>query len=284
MIPADWPHRDASRFVVCKPHLWHVQEMGTGPLLLLIHGAGGSTHSWRQLMPLLAQHFRVVAMDLPGQGYSRSGARSRLGLDGMSTDLLHLCAHEGWQPDAIIGHSAGAAIALRLTELLPHKPRAVIGINAALSNFDGVAGWLFPLLARALTLAPFVPQIFARISGTPAKVNSLLAYTGSPLDTEGKALYQRLVSNPGHVDATLAMMSQWKLDGLLARLPAMTIPLLLIAADQDGAVPCATSRNWAARMPNAEYVEIPGHGHLVHEEVPKAVAGLILSFLARHPA
>ena len=59
--PSHWPHRAHSRQVFCKPHRWHVQEMGQGDLIVLLHGAGGSTHSFRHLMPLLAEHYRVVA-------------------------------------------------------------------------------------------------------------------------------------------------------------------------------------------------------------------------------
>ena len=95
-LPADWPHRDLSRHIACKPHLWHMQEMGAGPLVLLLHGAGGATHSWRHLMPLLAADYRVVAIDLPGQGFTRLGARGRCGLDPMATDIARLCAAEGW--------------------------------------------------------------------------------------------------------------------------------------------------------------------------------------------
>ena len=55
-IPTDWPHRATSRRIACPPHLWHAQIAGTGPDLLLLHGAGGATHSWRNLMPLLTPH------------------------------------------------------------------------------------------------------------------------------------------------------------------------------------------------------------------------------------
>lgn len=281
--PPDWPHRETSRQVACRPHLWHVQEMGAGPLLLLLHGAGGATHSWRHLMPLLARHWRVIAIDLPGQGFTRLGARGRCGVDPMAEDISALCRQEGWAPFAIIGHSAGAALALRLAERLPL--RAVIGINAALGAFDGVAGWLFPLLARLLAMTPFAAQIFSRIWGTEARVQGLLASTGSQIDAAGQAQYLTLLRRPAHVDATLAMMAQWQLDGLLARLPQQTCPCLLITARRDRAVPPAVSQAAAARMPQARCADSGDFGHLVHEEDPVAVAGMIGDFLrAQMPA
>jgi magnesium chelatase accessory protein len=281
-IPQDWPHRDASRLIACPPHLWHVQAIGAGPEILLLHGAGGGTHSWRSLMPLLAAQYRVIAVDLPGQGFSRLGARSRCGLDPMATDIAALCKSEGWNPVAIIGHSAGAVLALRLSEMLPL--RAVIGINAAIGGFEGVAGWLFPAMARLLAMTPMAAQVFSRMSGTTARTQTLLASTGSKIDAAALAQYRTLISNPGHVDATLAMMAQWKLDGLLARLPGLTLPVLLITASGDITVPPAVSQKAAALLPAGEWANIPGYGHLVHEENAGAVAGLVLPYLLAHGA
>ncbi|MFN4172218.1 MAG: alpha/beta fold hydrolase BchO [Pseudorhodobacter sp.] len=281
-LPANWPMRDASHLVTTAGHRWHVQQMGAGPDLLLLHGAGGATHSWRAIAPLLAPHFRLTIPDLAGQGFSRMGARGRAGLDAMAGDLTSLCAHLDIRPQGILGHSAGAAIALRMTTTLPQPPQALVGINAALGSFDGIAGVLFPVMAKALTYAPFLPQIIARAWGTESKVASLLASTGSPLDVEGRTLYQTLVSRPSHVEGTLAMMAQWRLDALLASLPGIATPTLLVAAADDRAVPSMVSARAAARLPVADYAELPQGGHLLHETRPEAVGGLILPFLNRH--
>jgi magnesium chelatase accessory protein len=278
-LPTDWPMREVSRTLDVKPHLWHVQVLGQGPILLMLHGAGASTHTWRALAPLLAADYTLVMPDLPGQGFSRIGNRMRLGLDAMAEDLARLLADQGWQPRAIIGHSAGAALALRLAEILPEPPRAVIGINAALGNFDGLAGILFPLLARLLALNPLVPALFARLAGSEAQVRRLLASTGSPLDARGRSYYERLVRDPAHVDGTLAMMAQWRLDDLLARLPAMATPTLLVTGSADRAVPPSVSRDAAALMPQAEVVEIAGTGHLLHEEAAEGLAPILSKFL-----
>lgn len=280
-VPPDWPMRDASRFIHVSPHLWHVQVTGTGPLILLLHGTGASTHTWRALAPLLAQHFTVVMPDLPGQGFTRLGDRARCGLDPVAEDIAALCAAEDWTPCAIIGHSAGAAIALRLAELLPVRPRAIVGINAALANFDGVQGVIFPILARLLALNPLVPALFARLGGTEAQVKRLLASTGSQIDVQGRRYYQRLVQDPAHVDGTLAMMAQWSLDGLNARLPLIETPVLFLTGSADRAVPPSVSAEAARRMPHSELVELAGLGHLIHEEAPDRTMAAIRTFLLR---
>ena len=277
MIPGDWPYRAASRHIACKPHLWHVQDTGAGPTLLLLHGAGGATHSFRHLIPLLVTQYRVIAIDLPGQGFTVMGARQRCGLDAIAADIAALVAQEGWQPEAIIGHSAGAAIALRLAEIMPTK--AVIGINAALGNFDGMAAWIFPAMARLLALTPLVAQVFSKFAGTPSQVHQLLTSTGSNIDPAGEAQYLRLLRMPSHVGATLSMMAQWNLDALLRRLDRLAGPCLLITASKDLAVPASVSQKAAAQMPNARWVDIPGYGHLVHEEAAAPTATLIRDFL-----
>ena len=111
-----WPLSTLSRRVACRPHRWHVQETGTGPTILLIHGAGGATHSWRDVMPILAKQAHVVAIDLPGQGFTQAGTRARSGLNPTAADIAALCAQEGWSPAAIVGHSAGAVSSLRTSD------------------------------------------------------------------------------------------------------------------------------------------------------------------------
>jgi magnesium chelatase accessory protein len=278
-IPQDWPMREHSRRIHLRPHLWHVQVMGDGPVILLLHGAGASTHTWRALAPLLPG-YTLVMPDLPGQGFTRHGNRLRLGLEAMGEDLAALLADQGWHPRAIIGHSAGAALALRLTELLEPKPLGVVGINAALGNFDGLPGVVFPILARLLALNPLVPSIFARLAGGEAQVRRLLSSTGSSIDPAGRRLYERLVSDPAHVDGTLAMMAQWQLDGLIARLPRIEVPVLFLAGSADRAVPPSVSAEAAARMPQARVQEFAGLGHLIHEEAADKIAPALLGFLS----
>lgn len=273
---AGWPNREASRFVESRPHRWHVQAAGPAdaPRVLLLHGAGGATHSWRGVLPDLARDHRVMAPDLPGHGFTRLGARWRSGLPAMAEDAAALMAAEDFAPDVIVGHSAGAAVALRLALDMARKPRLVIGFNAALGNFPGLAGWLFPIMAKMLAANPLTALVASRLS-TEASVARLIEGTGSRIDAEGLALYGRLISDRAHVDGALRMMAQWSLDRLNADLPRLEVPALLIAAEKDLAVPPETSEQAAGRMQAGKAERWPGLGHLAHEEAPARAAEAI---------
>lgn len=287
-MPEDWPHRAAARSLSVRPHQWCVVETGmpagSAPTMLLLHGAGGSGHSFRHLISALGNEWHLVVPDLPGQGFSRAGGQGRLSLNGMSEDLVRLCADQGWRPSVIVGHSAGGAIALRMAEMLPDAPRGVVGVNAALGGFEGAAGVLFPLMARALALLPGVPQAVARIWGTPSRVASLLAATGSRTEPAGAAQYLTLVRDADHVRGTLGMMAQWGLGGLLARVGHITVPTLLVTGSADRTVPPRVSRTAASRMPAATWTDLPGLGHLAHEEAAETVARTITDWLGGLPA
>lgn len=273
-----WPHANLSRFVSSAPHRWHVQCAGHGPDLLLLHGAGGSLHSWRDLLLPLATRYRVTAIDLPGHGFTRLGTRWRSGLEPMSADIARLLAATGARPVAIVGHSAGAAIALRLAQILDPAPERIVTINGALENFSGVAGVAFPLIAKVLAYNPLTaPLVAATISRRATQ--RLIEGTGSHIDPEGISLYHRLFRDRHHIAGTLAMMEQWTLDRLLAALGRLPQPVLCLAGEGDLAVAPSTSRKAAARIPRGSFREFPRAGHLLHEEAPELIVQVILEFL-----
>lgn len=271
---ADWPNRALSRFPVTRGVRWHVQRGGSGPRLLLLHGAGASTHSWRDLIPRLLPQFEVLAPDLPGQGFS-SGAAPRFTLPGMASDIAALLQAEDFAPTLIVGHSAGAAIALRLVLDGGARPARVIALNGALTPFRGVAGVLFPPLAKLLSLNPLTGAVFARTAGAPRATRGLIEGTGSRIDAEGLRLYSKLITTPAHVSATLAMMARWDLAPLIADLPRLEVPVTLALGLRDRAVPPGGTRELSRRFRNARLMEFPDLGHLMHEEAPDRITALI---------
>lgn len=268
----DWPHREASRFVAAGPMTWHVQEMGSGPALVLLHGTGAATHSWRHLMPLLAQHNRVIAMDLPGHGFTRGRPAGGLTLPGMAAAVTALLDKLDVRPKRLIGHSAGAAIALRMVRDGFAVPD-VVGLNAALSPFPGFFAPLFQGLARALVLNPLVPRLFAASARTSGDTGRLLVRsTGSQIDAEGVRCYALLLGNAHHCRGALEMMAGWDLAGLQRDLPKVAARVRLIHGAKDAAVPVGSVEQAVKLMPQASLEVLAGLGHLAHEERAGSVA------------
>lgn len=291
----DWPHRNASSFVAAGGLRWHVQDMGAPlppgpgrvPVLWLLHGTGASTHSWRALMPLLATHLHVIAADLPGHAFTAvpdTGEGSRhMSLPGMARAVSALMHTMRLPPDLLVGHSAGAAVALRMCLDGLVAPQAVLGLNGALLPLGGLAGRMFSPVAKLMAAAPFVPRLFALHASDPAVLKRLLAGTGSVLDSTGQALYARLVRNPGHAAGALAMMANWDLQALARDLPRLQTPLRMVVGTNDRTIPPAQAQRVLALLPQhplTTVTALPGLGHLAHEERPDLVAQLVLG-LAR---
>jgi len=278
---AGWPNADASKFVRAAGLEWHVQIMGQGPVMLLVHGTGAATHSWRDLLPDLARDFTVVAPDLPGHGFTTAPPGHLLSLPGMARDLAGLLTKLGVAPEIGVGHSAGAAILCRMSldGALPSL-RALVSLNGAMLPLDGAPGKIFAPLARLLVGLPLIPQIFAWRAGDRRVVEKLLAGTGSRLDARGIDFYARLVRRPHHAAAALRMMANWDLAPLVRDLPRLSPKLLLIAADGGGANPPADSARLRDMIPGATLTLMPNLGHLSHEEDPAATAALIRAHAA----
>jgi len=271
---ADWPNRQASRFVEAAGMRWHVQVMGQGPALLLLHGTGASTHSWRDVMPKLAGHYTVVAMDLPGHAFTNPPSKNSLSLPGMAAAIAALLRAINVSPIRAVGHSAGAAVLVRMAVERLFAPADIVSFNGAFFPVTGVAGQFFSPLAKAFANATMVQKMFARMADRKA-VERLLRDTGSNIDAEGITLYQRLFSNEGHIAGTLGMMAAWDLHWVPQDLRNLPVPITLVAASNDKTIPPARAGEAAKLVPRAKVVEMKGLGHLAHEEDPTGAAAII---------
>lgn len=275
VLAHDWPRREHSRFLVTPRVRWHVQMAGEGPTVLLLHGTGSSSHSWRALTPLLAPRLRIVAPDLPGHGASLVADHTQLSLPGMVDNLRELLDMLDTEPALVVGHSAGAAIAVQMALSGRWTARGIVSVNGALLPFGGVAAHLFSPAAKLLARSAWAARAFAWRARQPGVVDRLLASTGSRLDAEGAALYARLACDPRHVAAALGMMAQWDLDALARALPRLATPLDLVVGSRDAMVPPEQAERVAARIAGARVTGLIGLGHLAHEEDPAAVARII---------
>lgn len=277
----DWPNGEASRVVRAAGMSWHVQEFGSGPVLLLLHGTGASTHSWRDVAPLLAKRFNVIAIDAPGHGFTQMPGRELLSIYGMGRAIRALLQVIGRSPALVVGHSAGAAVAVRMCLDGWITPHAIIGLNAALLPLSGAAGHLFSPLTRILTHIPIVPKLFAWHAVDRGAIKRMIDSTGSTLDAKGIGYYHRLAQRPSHVAAALAMMAEWDLPRLRRELPRLRTPLFLIVGSGDRTIPPSEAKQVQALVPGTEVIVMRGLGHLAHEEAPEPTVREIQRIAAR---
>ena len=284
-LRGQWPHSLHSVFVRTPGMRWHVQRMGEGPVAVLLHGTGASTHTWRDILPLLAHRYSVVALDLPGHGFSSALAPGPPTLPKVATAVLDLMAQLRITPELWIGHSAGAAIAAQCCiDVLAGAPERVsslrvIGCNPAWLPLSGPSQWLFPLVAWLLGHNPLAGWLAARRAAQPGAVERLLASTGSTLDEAGLSGYRYLLSQPTHVRGVLDLMAAWNLGRFQQHLCELRCPVLMQIGQADQTVPPQQAQEALTWLPQAHIQTMAGLGHLAHEQAPQASVQAMLAWL-----
>ncbi len=280
----EWPHSSHSVFVRCGEMRWHVQRMGQGPVCLLLHGTGASTHTWRDLMPLLAAHHTVYAVDLPGHAFSHPLPHQTPSLPHVAQALLALLHQLGLRPVLWVGHSAGAAIAAQC--LMDAAWRAagdagrLVALNPAWLPMPGSARWFYPLAAWVVGRNPLSGWIAAKQVQHTQMADKLLAQTGSVIDAIGQRCYRYLLTQPTHARGVLQMMAAWDLQSFARELPQLKLPVQLQIGMNDGTIPPGQADEVQRLLPHAQRVNWPGLGHLAHEERPQDCLDAMLTFAA----
>jgi magnesium chelatase accessory protein len=277
--PGYWPDREHSRFLELDGIRWHYQQQGNGPVLLLVHGAGGSTHSWATCAPVLARSFTVISTDLPGHGFTVvppavERARNVYTIGGMARALQQLLDALRLHPTIAAGHSAGVPVLLRMALQRGIAPSRIVGVCAALVP---PPAWYVALLAPiigSVVERDAVAFSAAKLAAGTRIVRAMLESTGSPLTAAQLACYEHLCGLPTHVHAALAMMARWDLPTLLRDLATLETPLEVIAGRGDRWVPEAPLRRAVARVRGATY-RVEDGGHLLMEERGEDAAGWI---------
>ncbi len=276
-----WPRADTSRFVRVSNIDFHVQVGGAGEDVLLLHGAGASAHSFSGLAARLSARHRVIAPDLPGQGFSTLLPLEAVGLAPFAVYLRELMTALEATPRWIIGHSAGAALAAQYALDVETLPKGLLCINAAFNPFGSLAAPLFSKTAKWFARSSWLPRALASPALRWRATGSMLADTGSTVDPLMSRCYDTLLGNPDHIAGTLRMMAGWDLPPLLDRLSSLQVPVWLAAAEGDRTISPERSTSVANNLPLARSVRIPELGHLAHEEEPSIFDNLFQEMVAK---
>lgn len=252
------------------------------PVIVLLHGFGASTFSWREVIEPVAALGDVVAYDRPAFGFTERPTdwegENPYGVPGNLALLDAVLERFADARDVIlVGHSAGGLIAGEFARLHPDRIDALVLVAPAVLTTGGVPAWLAPVLA--------VPQI--------DRLGPLLV---QGIASSGEQLLERSFVDPAAVtDAVRAgyrapltvigwEAGLWRFttaprdNGLADGLDEVTVPTLLITGDADTVVPTADTERLATLMPAAEFVVIARTGHLPQEEAPEQFVAALLDW------
>jgi pimeloyl-ACP methyl ester carboxylesterase len=241
--------------------LTHYQLSGKGKVVLLLHGWGDSSQGVAALQMVLAKHYRVIALDLPGFGKSQ-GPETVWDLDDYAHFLKHaLDKLELQQLYAVIGHSNGGALAIRAIALQALQPDKLVLLAASGIRTGGnFRRLVLKVIAKTGDIATlWLPERYRR-----SLRQSLYGAAGSDMLVVPKLqeTFKQTVRQDVQADAA-----------------TIAIPALLIYAEADQAIPVSDGRKYHSLIKNSELHIIKQAGHFVHLDQPAQVTALIETFL-----
>jgi magnesium chelatase accessory protein len=283
LVPTNWPYQDQSRLLQVGRLNWHWQfhpaKQQSNTTLILIHGTGASTHTWTDLIAPLQESACLIAIDLPGHGFTRGAEPANLTLGQMAESLQELLLALAIDGDVVfVGHSAGAPLAiewaLRFGNRGPQRFRTahIVGLNPSLVPPPPIYTTLLgPMVAPIATSSPMTGML-AFIAANTKMVDQLLDSTASKIPEVNRQHYRYLFSQSAHVQGAMGFMAGADLPALLKRAATLSIPMSFLLGKNDSWVKEAPLKEVLSRsFPNSNVETWPG-GHLLHEERPQAVA------------
>ena len=255
---------------------------GTGPVLLLIHGLGGTRKTWRHLITPLARTYTVIAPDLPGHGQSDPPAGD-YSLGAHACALRDLLLALGHTRATIVGHSLGGGVALQAAYQFPERTDRIVLISS------GGLGAEVTAILRAATL-PGADTVVAGLSTIPAGLTERLFGVLPALigRADGRVLAEVLrgLSDDQQRRAflhTARTVIDWRGQTVSAtrQLSLLSdVPLLVAWGADDKTIPPRHHHALAERVPHAITVEIAGAAHYPHETAPAQLLSAMETFLA----
>ncbi len=251
---------------------------GPGTPLVLAHGLGGAAANWTALAPLLADRYRLLVPDLPGHGGS-SPLPAAPTLEPFAERVALLAEREDLAPFAIVGHSLGGLVALRLARRRPGAVRAVVLAGAAGISTSGrrarkalaITGFVKP----GRLLAPYRKSV----SRSPQLRRLVLFWGAADTDALAPDVAESFLAAPAlHAD-TVAAARALVVDDVRRDLEELSCPCLVLWGADDSQTRLTDAFDYARRL-GARLRVIADCGHLLTGERPDVCAHAIDEFLA----
>ena len=247
----------------------HYIDRGSGPPVVLIHGFGGHTYTYRYLVPNLAKDLRAVAVDLKGFGYSGRPKKSDYSIGEQARLIVRLMDTLGIDRASVVGHSLGGEVAMRMAANHPERlERLVVAAS--------VSGDRIPTLPLTPLIRPFL-WLFARLFGR--WLFRRMFYDKRKATKDVLEAYRRPLRIKGTGNAVYELLRDARREKPVDT-SGIKQPVLILWASHERILPRRTLDRLRRRFPNAEVVTIDRAGHLLLEEQPDASIAAIRRFLA----
>ncbi len=261
--------------------LWY-DEVGTGPVCLVLHGGLGLDQSLYREFDRLADRLRVIRYDHRGNGRSGRPPLSTLTMPQLADDAVALADHLGAERVHVIGHSYGGFIGQELAIRHPERVRSLVlvstgpgGLGAAEDPAD--LGDPVPAdLAAALASAP------SSVAEAAAAMMPVLHYYVHHYPVAELAGRMRaVVPAPEAMTRSMEVLAGWS---AADRLAAITAPTLVVTGSYDVLLPPAQARRIARRVPGAHLVELAGSAHFPWYDQPAEFFTVLEAWYAEQTA
>jgi len=252
----------------------HYVQAGQGDPVVLIHGWNGSTFDMRYAIPELAQRYRVIAIDLPGYGYSARAKDGDYSVAGLGEIVPRVMDRLRIERAVVLGHSMGGLIAQWLALHYPERVERLILVDSATVK-EMFAGRNWGLLLRPLLplLAPIALNKGAVRRGLRSAVHDPARVTPEAIDGRLRTLQMK-----GHLRAQAKQLSDRRKD--VAFDPGrIRQPTLVLWGEHDRWVKLSAGEELARTIPNARLVMVRSAGHLPLEEQAELCNKELLGFL-----
>jgi pimeloyl-ACP methyl ester carboxylesterase len=277
-------HPPRGRFVKVRRLRQHVVEMGEAqagaPPIVLIHGAGCNLEDMRlALGERLAARHRVILIDRPGMGWSERRSRAGSSPPYQAAILREVLERLGIERAIIVGHSWGGALAASFALDHPDRTAALALLAPPLYPFARSTTWLYALFAT-----PALGWIYARTLALPLGLLFIgLGMASAFLPQLPPSNYLKrsaglLLLRPSTFLANARDVADLatNLRPQVARYSELAAPVVVVSGNMDFVVaPQPHAVSFAAAVPRARLVMLPGIGHMVHHAAADRVVAEI---------
>lgn len=267
------------RFLEIGGQLVHIEQAGRGEPVILLHGFGASTYSWRNVMPALAAGFRVIAIDLNGFGYTqRPRTFESYTREGQAALVLRVMDALGLDSVHLMGHSYGGGLSLFIASRHPQRVRSLVLVDSSAPTYAN------DRRSRAASVKPLLGLYLRSFVLRPNTVRRALEHSfhdDSLVTPELVQEYYERLRVEGVVDAYHGLTAPVRTASEPVVLEEIRMPALVVWGAEDLLISAEAGRRAAERMPNAEFALMKGVGHVPMEENPEELLRIVLPFLER---